>query len=47
MGRALEFALATAMITIVHLIFALFVATVIGERIEILFTNLNDILASL
>ena len=43
MGRVL----ATALITIVHLIFALFVATVIAERIEILFTNLNDVFANI
>lgn len=47
MGRALEFALATAMITIVHLTFAFFVASRVANYIESLFTNLNDIFANL
>ena len=47
MGRALEFALATAMITIVQLSFAFWVETTIGDKISELFEIINTALTSL
>ena len=39
-GRTLEFAISTAMITIVHIIFALWVASAVSGKIEELFSGL-------
>lgn len=44
MGRILEFALATFMITIINTIFALWIATTIRNRITELFTILIEAL---
>ena len=45
MGKILEFALATFMITIINTIFALWVATTIGNRITELFNIINKALS--
>lgn len=44
MGRIFEFALATFIITVINAGFALWVATVIGNRITELFTSLAEAL---
>ncbi len=44
MGRALEFALSTFIITIVNVIFALWVTNIIGNRITELFTGIVEAL---
>lgn len=43
-GRILEFAISTAMITIVHTIFALWVASAVSGKIEELFSSLIVVL---
>lgn len=42
MGRSLEFALTTAIVYIVHIILAFFVATLIGRKISTLFNTLIE-----
>ena len=42
MGRALEFALATFIVAIINAGFAMWVASVIGNRITELFTRLSE-----
>lgn len=42
MGRGLEFALSTFIIIIVNAVFAMWVASVIGNRITELFTGLAE-----
>lgn len=44
MGRALGFALTTFIITVVNAAFALWIASVIGNRITELFTCLSETL---
>lgn len=44
MGRSLEFALATMIITVVELTFAFFVVTVVGGKITELFNQIIEVL---
>ena len=44
MGRVLEFALTTFLITIVHVLFALYISVVVRNEIEGAFNALNEAL---
>lgn len=44
MGRSLEFALVTMIITVVELTFAFFVVTVVGDKITELFNQIIEVL---
>ena len=47
MGRVLEFALTTFLITIVHVLFALYISVVVRNEIEGAFSALNKVLTNL